>query len=68
MKWMVSSGYIPRFAREMELGANYFLERGILITYVGWHREDRRFLQKLDLNQIAQMSPELAEMVLEWRQ
>jgi hypothetical protein len=64
MKWMVSSGYIPRFAREMELGANYFLERGILITYVGWHREDRRFLQKLDLNQIAQMSPELAEMVL----
>ena len=48
----------------MELGANYFLERGILITYVGWHREDRRFLQKLDLNQIAQMSPELAEMVL----
>jgi len=64
MKWMVSSGYIPRFQREMELGANYLLERGILITYVGWHREDRRFLQSLDLNQIAQMSPELAEMIL----
>ena len=49
LKWMVSSGYIPRFKREMELGANYLLERGLLITYVGWHREDRRFLQQLSL-------------------
>lgn len=65
LKWMISSGYIPRFAREMELGANYMLERGILITYVGWHREDRRFLQKLDINQIAQISPELAEAILD---
>ncbi len=65
LKWMVSSGYIPRFAQEMELGANYMLERGLLITYVGWHREDRRFLQKLDIDQIAQMSPELAAIILE---
>ena len=63
LKWMVSSGYIPRFYREMELGANYLLERGILITYVGWQREDRRFIQALDLNQIAQMSPEIADAV-----
>jgi hypothetical protein len=63
LKWMVSSGYIPRFYREMERGANYLLERGILITYVGWQQEDRRFLQQLDLEQIAQMSPEVAEAV-----
>jgi hypothetical protein len=63
LKWMVSSGYIPRFYREMELGANYLLERGVLITYVGWQQEDRRFLQKLDLNQIAQMSPEVADAI-----
>jgi hypothetical protein len=59
LKWMVSSGYIPRFFREMELGANYLLERGILLTYVGWQREDRRFIQKLDLSQIAQISPDI---------
>lgn len=59
LKWMVSSGYIPRFKQEMELGANYLLERGLLITYVGWLREDRTFLQKLDLNQMGQISPEL---------
>ncbi|MHC4315981.1 MAG: hypothetical protein ACYSW3_26365, partial [Planctomycetota bacterium] len=59
LKWMVSSGYIPRFYREMELGANYMLERGILISYVGWHREDRSFKQEIDLAQIGQMSPDL---------
>jgi len=63
LKWMVSSGYIPRFKKEMELGANYLLERGILITYVGWHREDRRFLQRLDLNQIAEIAPEVVELI-----
>jgi hypothetical protein len=60
LKWMVSSGYIPRFHREMELAANYMLERGIIISYVGWQREDRRFIQELDIEQISQMSPEIA--------
>jgi hypothetical protein len=63
LKWMVSSGYIPRFYREMELGANYLLERGILISYVGWHREDRRFLQNLSLQQISQISPEVSAAI-----
>ena len=59
LKWMVTSGYIPRYKREMELGANYLLERGLLITYVGWHMEDRQFLQKLTLEQIAEMDPNI---------
>ena len=63
LKWMVSSGYIPRYKNEMELAANYLLERGILITYVGWQREDRRFIQVLDLNQIAEMSPEIFQAI-----
>ena len=64
LKWMVTSGYIDRFNREMELGANYLLERGILISYVGWHSEDRKFLQRLDIKEIAQASPELAQMII----
>ena len=63
LKWMVTSGYIPRFKREMELGANYMLERGLLITYVGWHREDRTFLQRLSLEQIAAINPEVGAMI-----
>lgn len=63
LKWMISSGYISRFEKEMELGCNFLLERGILISHVGWQREDRKFLQELDLVQIAQMSPEVATAI-----
>ena len=35
LKWMATSGYIPNFEKEMELGANYLLERGMILTYVG---------------------------------
>jgi hypothetical protein len=47
----------------MELGANYLLERGILVTYVGWQREDRKFLQELDLEQISSISPDIAQSI-----
>ena len=65
LKWMVSSGYIPRFKKEMELGANYLLERGLLVTYVGWQREDRTYLQKLSLDQIAEINPAVADVILQ---
>jgi hypothetical protein len=63
LKWMTTSGYIPRFKKEMELGANYLLERGMLITYVGWHREDRTYLQKLNLAQIGNRDDELTSLM-----
>jgi hypothetical protein len=64
LKWMVSSGYVPRFKQEMELGANYLLERGVLITHVGWHREDRRIIQSLNVEQIAGYSQEAMDMFM----
>ena len=63
LKWMTTSGYIPRFKQEMELAANYLLERGMMITYCGWVMEARTFKQKIDLRRIAAASPELAEMI-----
>lgn len=63
LKWMVNS-YIPRFKEEMEASANYLFEKGLIVTYVGWNREDRSFLQELNLEEIAQMSPELAEAII----
>ena len=64
LKWMVAS-YIPGFRRQMELGANYLLERGIFVTYVGWQREDRTFKQTLSLDQLMAVSPDLVKMILE---
>jgi hypothetical protein len=63
LKWMLSS-YIPDFKGQMELGGNYLLEKGLMISYVGWTREVRTFLQTVTLEEIAQGSPELADMIL----
>ena len=63
LKWMRSS-YIPDFKNQMELGANYLLEKGLMISYVGWKREKRTYQQSVTLEQIAQLSPEMAEMII----
>jgi hypothetical protein len=63
LKWMITS-YIPRFKKEMELCANMLLERGICMTYVGWHRQDKTYLQRFDLNQIANNNPQVAQAIL----
>lgn len=63
LKWMRST-YIPNFRQEMELGANYLLEKGIMVTYVGWKRESRTFKQTVTLEQIAQLMPEMVELIL----
>ena len=62
LKWMRST-YIPDFKGQMELSGNYLLEKGLAVTYVGWKRELRTFLQTVTIDEIAEMSPELAQMV-----
>jgi len=64
LKWMVAS-YIPDFKRQMELGANYLFERGLMVSYVGWQKVNRTFLQVLDLQQISQLSPDLAKIIID---
>ena len=63
LKWMRTS-YIPNFKNQMELGANYLLEKGIMISYVGWKRETRTYLQEVSLEDLANASPEMAELIL----
>jgi ribosomal protein S8 len=65
LRWMVKSGYINRFQEEMELGANYLLERGLMVTYIGWNREDTRFKQRITMDQVGQMNPEIYRAILE---
>ena len=50
LKWMRST-YIPNFREHMELWANYLLEKGLMISYVGWQRESRTYLQTLTLDE-----------------
>ena len=62
LKWMRST-YIPDFKGQMELGGNFMLEKSIMISYVGWKRESRTFLQTTTLEELAQAIPEIADMV-----
>lgn len=62
LKWMRSS-YIPNFRQEMELGSNYLLEKGLMVSYVGWKLEKRTYLQQVSIQEIAQVSPDLAELI-----
>ena len=62
-KWMRST-YIPDFKRQMELGGNYLMEKGIMVSYVGWNREKRSYLQSVSLEQIGEASPDLVELIL----
>lgn len=64
LKYM-RSDYIPDFSGQMELAANYLLEKGMMISYVGWKRESRTFLQTVTLEEIAQVSPEMAQTILD---
>ena len=63
LKWMRKS-YIPDFRRQMELNANYLLEKGIMISYVGWRKEKRTYKQTVTLQQIAEAMPELADAIV----
>jgi len=63
LKWMCKS-YIPDFKRQMELGANHLLEKGIMVSYVGWKREKRTFLQTVTLEELQVQMPALVEAIL----
>jgi len=63
LKWMRKS-YIPDFKKQMELGANHLLEKGIMISYVGWKREKRTFKQTVTLEELQAQLPELLEVLL----
>jgi hypothetical protein len=64
LKWMRSS-YIPNFREHMELGANYLLEKGLMVSYVGWQRESRTYLQTMTLDEIAMAAPEMVDLLMD---
>jgi hypothetical protein len=61
-KWMAST-YIRDFRAQHEEVVNYGLEKGIMITYVGWERVERTFRQDMNLEEIRQAAPEIADMI-----
>lgn len=62
-KWMLRS-YVLDFEAQMERGSNYFFEKGLIVTYVGWEKREISGLQSFSLDQIRQLAPDLAEMIV----
>jgi hypothetical protein len=60
----MTSTYIEDFYRNMEANANYLFEKGMMVSFIGWHQETCSYLRELNLEQIAQASPELAEVII----
>lgn len=66
LKWMQST-YIRNFKSQMRLGANHLLEKGIMISYIGWRREKRSRLQLISMDEIAaipEIGAELVELIM----
>lgn len=63
LKYMMAT-YIRGFNAEMERAANFGLEKGLMISYVGWEKESRSFLQDMSLEQIGQINPDLVEIIV----
>jgi len=64
MKWMMQVK-MENVAREYERGFNHLMEKGIMVHYVYWEQRDQKVLETIDLQEIAQQVPELAEMMLD---
>ena len=64
MKWMLQVK-MENVTREYERGFNHLMEKGIMVHYVYWEQRDQKVLEKVDLQEIAQQVPELAEMMLD---
>jgi len=58
LKWRMGS--MTELQREAAIGANYLLQNGITFFGTYWKRETTRVFKDISLEEIAQMSPELA--------
>mgnify|MGYP003632156909 CR=1 FL=1 len=62
IRWMLDS-WIPGAYDQIELSLNDMFEKGIAATWVGWEKRLRTHLQEIDLEEIAEQAPEMAELL-----
>lgn len=55
--------WISGFKEQMEMGANFFFEKGMIVTQVSWQKELRTRLQRFTVEQLEMMKPGIGEMI-----
>ena len=61
-KWLRDNN-IRDFYAQAERCANYWLEKGLMITHVGWESSERTFLETVTLQALAEQNPGVAELI-----
>lgn len=56
--------WIPGFGDQMEMGGNFLLEKGMMVTSVEWQKELRTRLQRFTIEELDTMAPGIGEMIL----
>ena len=62
LKWMLTS-WIKNFDIYADRTANYFTEKALMVTHVGWNQQVMRRKEEVSLEDIAAQVPELAEAI-----
>ena len=63
-KWLRDNN-IRDFYAQAERCANYWLEKGLMITHVGWESASRTFLESVSLEDIGNQNPGVAELIMD---
>jgi hypothetical protein len=64
IRWQMST-QIPNARTEIELASNYLLEKADVATWVGHEKQPRRHEEEFTIEDIAKVSMELAEMMMD---
>lgn len=62
LRWMFDS-WIPNAYGEIEMAIQNMFECGIAAAFVGWEKRNRSHLEVIDIEEIAQVSPDLADLL-----
>ena len=64
IRWMMDT-WVPNSYDQIELALSNMFEKGIAVAWVGWEKCRRAHKEEIDIEVLAQQSPELVEILLD---
>ena len=64
LRWLINSK-MDEWYEQVELSLNHLFEQGLAVTYVFWDSHDLKQQQAINLEEIAQAMPQIAEVIID---
>lgn len=64
LRWLINAR-MDEFYEQTELGLNHLFEKGMMVHYVFWDAQDLKQQQSINLDEIAQAMPQIAEVIMD---